>query len=131
MLFHPPSAARFFFNDTATSEIYTLSLPDALPIPHAVFSEPDDVRLPGARQIREKARMLFHPPSAARVAEGREHEFRFLERTVAVAERGPHAVFSEPDDVRLPAARQIGENPRMLLQPPSTPRVADALDHDF
>src|SRR2546421_10736459 len=29
---HPPSAAFFFFNDTATTEIYTLSLHDALPI---------------------------------------------------------------------------------------------------
>src|ERR1022692_2043398 len=31
---HPPSLARFlfFFNDTATTEIYTLSLHDALPI---------------------------------------------------------------------------------------------------
>src|ERR1051325_7436945 len=27
-----PSAASFFFNDTATTEIYTLSLHDALPI---------------------------------------------------------------------------------------------------
>src|SRR5256885_17183535 len=27
-----PSAAFFFFNDTATTEIYTLSLHDALPI---------------------------------------------------------------------------------------------------
>src|SRR2546425_6129855 len=28
----PPSRAFFFFNDTATTEIYTLSLHDALPI---------------------------------------------------------------------------------------------------
>src|ERR1043165_1288077 len=28
----PPLFARFFFNDTATTEIYTLSLHDALPI---------------------------------------------------------------------------------------------------
>src|SRR2546430_7024195 len=28
----PPSAMFFFFNDTATTEIYTLSLHDALPI---------------------------------------------------------------------------------------------------
>src|SRR5256885_12735172 len=28
----PPSLAFFFFNDTATTEIYTLSLHDALPI---------------------------------------------------------------------------------------------------
>src|SRR2546425_11775039 len=35
MLFHsslPPSSFFFFFNDTATTEIYTLSLHDALPI---------------------------------------------------------------------------------------------------
>src|SRR5260370_6332936 len=122
MLFHPPSAARFFFNDTATSEIYTLSLPDALPIPHAVFSEPDDVRLPGARQIREKARMLFHPPSAARVAEGREHDGPALDRTPVTPERRTHAVFSEPDDLRLPGPLQISDKARMLFHPPSTAR---------
>src|SRR5260370_387487 len=86
--------------------------------PHAVFSEPDDVRLPGARQIREKARMLFHPPSAARVAEGREHEFRFLERTVAVAERGPHAVFAESDDVGAPVTGQIPNKARIPIDAP-------------
>src|SRR5258708_27134025 len=31
----PPSSALFFFNDTATTEIYTLSLHDALPISRA------------------------------------------------------------------------------------------------
>src|SRR2546430_13947645 len=30
-----PTALFFFFNDTATTEIYTLSLHDALPISHA------------------------------------------------------------------------------------------------
>src|SRR5258708_13265273 len=29
---YPPLSAFFFFNDTATTEIYTLSLHDALPI---------------------------------------------------------------------------------------------------
>src|SRR2546426_7209534 len=29
---HPPVSIFFFFNDTATTEIYTLSLHDALPI---------------------------------------------------------------------------------------------------
>src|SRR5258707_15867922 len=32
----------FFFNDTATTEIYTLSLHDALPICSVVEAEPDD-----------------------------------------------------------------------------------------
>src|SRR5258708_33198890 len=31
-LFHSPHSFFFFFNDTATTEIYTLSLHDALPI---------------------------------------------------------------------------------------------------
>src|SRR5256885_12028086 len=30
----PPTSSFFFFNDTATTEIYTLSLHDALPISH-------------------------------------------------------------------------------------------------
>src|SRR5260370_26781634 len=32
MIYHPPLPSFFFFNDTATTEIYTLSLHDALPI---------------------------------------------------------------------------------------------------
>src|SRR6478672_12836117 len=34
MLVFKSAALFFFFNDTATTEIYTLSLHDALPIPH-------------------------------------------------------------------------------------------------
>src|SRR5256885_17271969 len=36
----------FFFNDTATTEIYTLSLHDALPISPAVRAGVEDQRLP-------------------------------------------------------------------------------------
>src|SRR5260221_5948911 len=36
MILHHPVAFFFFFNDTATTEIYTLSLHDALPISHSV-----------------------------------------------------------------------------------------------
>src|SRR2546428_6950253 len=44
-----PSFSFFFFNDTATTEIYTLSLHDALPILWATFSPlPDLVREPSA-----------------------------------------------------------------------------------
>src|SRR3712207_7443652 len=38
-------ATFFFFNDTATTEIYTLSLHDALPI----FSSPSSRRMPPSR----------------------------------------------------------------------------------
>src|SRR2546425_4195631 len=44
-----PTFFFFFFNDTATTEIYTLSLHDALPILQAYFGEP--TRLPPARGI--------------------------------------------------------------------------------
>src|SRR2546430_16736966 len=43
----PDSINRFFFNDTATSEIYTLSLHDALPI----YLVPQPVPQPGRRVV--------------------------------------------------------------------------------
>src|SRR5215217_5646511 len=47
----------FFCNDTATTEIYTLSLHDALPIYRAAVAQPDrDRRLHGARAVRRDAR---------------------------------------------------------------------------
>src|SRR5215204_6968221 len=39
----------FFFNDTATTEIYTLSLHDALPISDAAEQGPDDAAAAPAR----------------------------------------------------------------------------------
>src|SRR2546421_3311284 len=43
----PPSSFFFFFNDTATTEIYTLSLHDALPI------------YPDGRQIHDRVQLHF------------------------------------------------------------------------
>src|SRR5260370_41596116 len=54
---HPVSSSFFFFNDTATTEIYTLSLHDALPIYHEQSR---------GRQIRTER--------AEHVLEGRDHE---------------------------------------------------------
>src|SRR5690348_17392967 len=45
----------FFFNDTATTEIYTLSLHDALPI-SAARREPGGRARTGARKTAERAR---------------------------------------------------------------------------
>src|SRR3712207_7481892 len=57
----------FFFNDTATTEIYTLSLHDALPIYHP--------RLP--RQARRhRRRPGGHPEHPARPGVRRERRFR-------------------------------------------------------
>src|SRR2546421_6864603 len=60
----------FFFNDTATTEIYTLSLHDALPICKASFRPPESVRALRAyhrqRQmvIRSAAAHVQHMPKA-------------------------------------------------------------------
>src|SRR3712207_7738352 len=41
----------FFFNDTATTEIYTLSLHDALPISRGHQRDPPPTRSPGRRVL--------------------------------------------------------------------------------
>src|SRR5256885_17248316 len=49
---HRHHTSFFFFNDTATTEIYTLSLHDALPICHCPIRPVDSGRLPLSRQPR-------------------------------------------------------------------------------
>src|SRR3712207_8312119 len=48
----------FFFNDTATTEIYTLSLHDALPISLRVAREPTRVRISSAAVPARNLRLL-------------------------------------------------------------------------
>src|SRR2546425_12530828 len=55
---HSPLVSFFFFNDTATTEIYTLSLHDALPISRAAPSTPCRAR---ARQARRGRPTLRRP----------------------------------------------------------------------
>src|SRR5258706_11131820 len=57
----------FFFNDTATTEIYTLSLHDALPISHG--SQKDGIERP---QLLKTIRR--HHLSALRLLRGRSEE---------------------------------------------------------
>src|SRR5262249_60950565 len=47
----------FFFNDTATTEIYTLSLHDALPICHKPLVEPGHLRHPFPRAVARELDM--------------------------------------------------------------------------
>src|SRR2546421_10035718 len=49
----------FFFNDTATTEIYTLSLHDALPICHLHLAEPREL-VDDADRVRVQRRVLEH-----------------------------------------------------------------------
>src|SRR2546423_11037874 len=56
-----PSFRFFFFNDTATTEIYTLSLHDALPISRRPDRSPHDLQRAGhRRQVGEIARSEEH-----------------------------------------------------------------------
>src|SRR2546427_9795045 len=63
MLPHRPISSFFFFNDTATTEIYTLSLHDALPISKAPSqdrgapSPPATARPTSARRRHSPARL--------------------------------------------------------------------------
>src|SRR3712207_7741638 len=66
----------FFFNDTATTEIYTLSLHDALPISRVdapvagrVSLEEDRVRRRGGGSEEERDRRAHEGPRAARSEE--------------------------------------------------------------
>src|SRR2546430_7981465 len=55
----------FFFNDTATTEIYTLSLHDALPI--CAVTHTDAEREAPARRLGERERGLGHRDRMARI----------------------------------------------------------------
>src|SRR2546429_4372344 len=62
MLGQPPSIFFFFFNDTATTEIYTLSLHDALPISAGsnLFQDPrifDNDPAPRGQRDRKSTRL--------------------------------------------------------------------------
>src|SRR5256885_14326266 len=63
MLRPPPTSSFFFFNDTATTEIYTLSLHDALPISAKVLAfcglKVIKIARPKAANILPKAAMVI------------------------------------------------------------------------
>src|SRR3712207_7492437 len=73
----------FFFNDTATTEIYTLSLHDALPILHQAPAHLLDPRLPSVlHQPREGL-----SPEGLRAARGITHAPRQRPGEPAAADR--------------------------------------------
>src|SRR2546426_9189051 len=66
----------FFFNDTATTEIYTLSLHDALPICGEGLGRPDPVQWNVDRRIRR-----FRPVVASEAAHDSSRSVEDLERS--------------------------------------------------
>src|SRR2546422_3643434 len=75
----------FFFNDTATTEIYTLSLHDALPI--SVPSNPKPLpTLPGTIETPPKKVPLF-PPAESWAPASARHQLTRLEGVGAQLDR--------------------------------------------
>src|SRR3712207_7710030 len=72
----------FFFNDTATTEIYTLSLHDALPISRSALAQPD------GRQPRDRGGAQGPRRGPLRPREGEEaHPRRSEEHTSELQSR--------------------------------------------
>src|SRR5260370_21659357 len=67
----PPISFFFFFNDTATTEIYTLSLHDALPI----FVEPS------VREFESPGQLDTSGEHDSTVVPGLQHKYRSEEHT--------------------------------------------------
>src|SRR3989454_7038905 len=84
----PPSSTFFFFNDTATTEIYTLSLHDALPISEGRDQDDDDAV---DDQVDAAARERPGP-------ERRGHDLRNRDQDESPQHRAPEA--ADPPDHR-------------------------------
>src|SRR5256885_16679788 len=102
----------FFFNDTATTEIYTLSLHDALPIYEG--------GKPAARARRRTARGGLRPEGRP-VPAGQEHADDHDSGSAAhpsalrcVAARPPTPARPGADAVRYPGAAEAGRQERRL-----------------
>src|SRR3989442_3215584 len=70
MALRPHSAARclfFFFNDTATTEIYTLSLHDALPIYASVTCQRSEAILRYTHQVKHSGCRTFEDRKSTRL----------------------------------------------------------------
>src|SRR5258705_4898833 len=110
----------FFFNDTATTEIYTLSLHDALPI----FLDVDLDHLPG------NFRGDRGPPPRDDVARGIEH--RGL-RAGSTGGHGRHlyldrTLLRQPSVTGKPGNGEQEDQPRPDDPPPCSPPLRLALD---
>src|SRR2546426_2250382 len=73
MYSRPPLSFLFFFNDTATTEIYTLSLHDALPISIVIQHPAGDVRQAEA-QLKGQAEQQRASAQAQEVQIQRQHQ---------------------------------------------------------
>src|SRR6266702_7802819 len=102
----------FFFNDTATTEIYTLSLHDALPISAQPLSDPP-VPLPD-RRARQR-----QPDHRDRIGPPRQHADRQQHMRPA-APRAPRPPRPQPP----PDLPSTAHHPQPRVPPPAQPPPA-------
>src|SRR3989454_9088579 len=107
MYSRPPLSFLFFFNDTATTEIYTLSLHDALPISIVIQHPAGDVRQAEA-QLKGQAEQQRASAQAQEVQIQRQHQG-------AVEQRKLKALKSITD--QQPARRQQLKRQAMASKP--------------
>src|SRR3989442_15874235 len=81
----------FFFNDTATTEIYTLSLHDALPISHSQLRAGPDAGNPGPARLAHEGRQVKTAADLHWRPGARFHGNRSEEHTSELQSR-PHLV---------------------------------------
>src|SRR5256885_17185480 len=85
-----PISVFFFFNDTATTEIYTLSLHDALPI-YLFYLQMNDIAVVGSspeRLVKVQGRDAFYRPIAGTQPRGKdEAEDLRLEKELLASEK--------------------------------------------
>src|SRR3712207_9439266 len=75
---HNSLRSFFFFNDTATTEIYTLSLHDALPIYSSASTTPSrSTRWPCSCSTRRPRSSSLEPPRASRRRSSAAYESRW------------------------------------------------------
>src|SRR2546430_2900643 len=120
-------SSLFFFNDTATTEIYTLSLHDALPISLAgARGEADDLAVdpgatsPGALRLledEEAAPLAGREPGVTAIVRGNEaraiigREKQLLELSVGAATEGHIQVAVADEAVRVPDGAGAADGP--------------------
>ena len=130
VLVHPPAAGL----EAEVGEHELRRLERAVAVaqrrPHAGVAEADDVGPAVAGDVGEEARVLVDAPAAGLEAEVGEHELRRLERAVAVAQRRPHAGVAEADDVGPAVAGDVGQEARMLVDPPAAGLEAEVGEHE-
>src|SRR5438270_10181212 len=134
----------FFFNDTATTEIYTLSLHDALPICEECGIENRDLGSPNAPQVPCRR----HPPQRLRVVQRSERrELTDGDDDLGVDSRRADEPRAAVDDAVCDGLRSrpesLGERPqhggrievvaRVLLaaEPQRRPRGARLVEPEF